>query len=203
VILAVLGTALLMACLASLAARRFALSRVVRIVVVLAAATAALLPLGGLMVAGYLRAALGDLSIVSQALLAVAVVGYVNGRRYLAEKETKILMSVIVLAGAFLYPAALGLTYFDPYALGYGSPWFAGVLLILTLAAWHLRLEWLAALVVAAVLARLLNALESRNLWDYLIDPWLLLYALLWLVRWGLQRTWRAAPRSAPSSSIR
>jgi hypothetical protein len=93
-----------------------------------------------------------------------------------------------VVAGVLLYPAALGLTYFDPYALGYASPVFAGVLLVLALAAWYLRLEWLVALLLLAVLARLANALESRNLWDYLIDPWLVLYGLLWLARWRVKR---------------
>lgn len=195
----VLGIALLLAGTLTLLARRFSMPRAARLLLALGAGALALLPFDGLMLAGYLRAVLGDLSIASQALLAVVVVGYVNGRRYLPENETKALMSTIVLAGIVLYPAALGLTYFDPYALGYGSPWLAVTLLILALGAWYARLERLVALLLIAVVAYFAHGLESRNLWDYLIDPWLLLYALLWLV----QRAWRAAPRSALSSSTR
>lgn len=198
-----LGIALLLACAATLVARRFALPRAARIAIVLAAGALAFLPFGGLMLAGYLRAAMGDLSIVSTALLAIAALQYVNGKRHMPDNQVAILAATAVLAGVLLYPAALGLTYFDPYALGYASPVFAGALLLLALAAWYLRLEWLVALLVIAVLARLANALESRNLWDYLIDPWLVLYCLLWLARSGLRRFSRAAPRSALSSSTR
>ena len=179
---AVLGMFLLLGCGASLAARRFELPRAARIGIVVAAGAAALLPLGGLMLAGYLRAALGDLSIVTQGLLAIALFQYVNGKSYLAARERTAIAAAVVAGAIFLYPAALGLTYFDPYALGYGSPWLAASLLALALGAWYLRLEWLTALILLAVVARLGNALESRNLWDYLVDPWLVLYALLWLV---------------------
>jgi hypothetical protein len=179
---AVIGVSLLLGCGASVLARRFDLPPAARIAVVLLASAAALLPLGGLMLAGYLRAVVGDLSIVTQALLAVAVVQYVTGKLYLSQREQTALMLVVAAGGIFLYPAALGLTYFDPYALGFASPWFAGALLALALAAWYLRLEWLMALLLLAVVARLGNALESRNLWDYLVDPWLVLYALLWLI---------------------
>jgi hypothetical protein len=188
---ALIGVSLLLGCGASLAARRFDLPRAARIAVVLVAGAAALLPLGGLMLAGYVRAVLGDLSIVTQALLALAVVQYVTGKLYLAQRERTALMLVVAAGGIFLYPAALGLTYFDPYALGYASLWFAGSLLALALAAWYLRLEWLMALLLLALVARLGNALESRNLWDYLVDPWLVLYALLWLIHRNIP--WRAA----------
>jgi hypothetical protein len=179
---AVLGMFLLLGCGASLAARRFELPRAARIGIVVAAGAAALLPLGGLMLAGYLRAALGDLSIVTQGLLAIALFQYVNAKSYLAARERAAIAATVLAGAIFLYPAALGLTYFDPYALGYGSPWLAASLLALALGAWYLRLEWLTALILLAVVARLGNALESRNLWDYLLDPWLVLYALLWLV---------------------
>lgn len=185
---ALIGISLLLACGASLAARRFALRRAARIAVVLGAGAAALLPLGGLMLAGYVRAAIGDLSIVTQGVLAIALVQYVNAKVYLAARERTALAAAVVAGAIFLYPAALGLTYFDPYTLGYGSPWLAAGLLALALAAWYLRLEWLTALILLAVVARLGNALESRNLWDYLIDPWLVLYAALWLIRSAMKR---------------
>jgi len=190
-----LGTALLLAAAATVVASRFRLTRPARLAVVIAAGALAFVPIGGLMLAGYLRAAMGDLSIVTSALLCISLVGYVAGKRYLPDNQTRILMATAVLAGVILYPAALGLTYFDPYALGYASPVFVGVVLALGIAAWYLRLEWLVALLVVAALARLANGLESRNLWDYLIDPWLVLFALLWLAYRGL-RLKRGAPKA-------
>jgi len=93
-----------------------------------------------------------------------------------------------VLAAAVLYPMALGLGLFDPYRLGYGSSWFLGILLLLSLAAWFWRL-YLAALSVAlAVLAWSVGWYESANLWDYLLDPLLAVFALSALVRQNMAK---------------
>jgi hypothetical protein len=51
-------------------------------------------------------------------------------------------------------------------------------------------------IVVAAALAYLLGAYESRNLWDYLIDPLASVYALVRLLvpRTGLQQPASQSP---------
>jgi hypothetical protein len=98
------------------------------------------------------------------------------------------IMAAAFAGGLFLYPAALGLTHFDPYALGFGSPYLVMTLAALTLLAWYLRLYWLAAGLLAAVSAKLASALESQNLWDYLLDPLLALYAAFWLSSAMLRR---------------
>jgi hypothetical protein len=183
-----LGAALLLAGAGCLIPSR---SATVRAGYVLAAAASALVPVQGTLIAEYLRGALGDLSIVTQALLAVGIAQHIAGRVFIARRERAAIMATVALGALFLYPAALGLTYLDPYALGYGSAWLVGALLVLALAAWQLRFEWAVALLLVAVAARLANALESRNLWDYLLDPLLALYALLWLIRAGLQ-SWPA-----------
>ena len=183
-----LGAALLLAGAACLIPSR---SATVRAGYVLAAAASALVPVQGTLIAEYLRGALGDLSIVTQALLAVGIAQHIAGRVFIARRERAAIMATVVLGALFLYPAALGLTYLDPYALGYGSAWLVGALLVVALAAWQLRFEWAVALLLVAVAARLADALESRNLWDYLLDPLLALYALLWLIRAGLQ-SWHA-----------
>jgi hypothetical protein len=43
-------------------------------------------------------------------------------------------------------------------------------------------LQVLPALVATALLAWSLGLLESGNLWDYLLDPWLSIYALAYVV---------------------
>ena len=184
-----LGAALLLAGAACLVPAR---SRSLRAAMVLAAGASAFIPVQGTMIAEYLRGALGDLSIVTQSLLAIGIAQHLAGRAFILRRERAAIMATVVLGALFLYPAALGVTYLDPYSLGYGSAWLVGGLLVLALAAWQLRFEWLVALLLIAVVARMANMLESRNLWDYLLDPLLALYAVLWLIRAGLQA--RPAP---------
>lgn len=161
----------------------------VRASLALASAALLLVPLGDLLIVEYLRGIVGDLSIVTQMLLAAFLAGRVAGERQLGA-----IMASAVTAAVFLYPAALGAIPFDPYALGYASPYFLAALAGLTLAAWYLRYEWLAACLLVAVAAKVAGVLESHNLWDYLLDPLLVLYAGFWLCRKALRRSSAAAP---------
>jgi hypothetical protein len=194
-----LGCMLFAAAVLARFATRYRLSHAARIILVLGSAALLLAPVDELMLAEYLRAVIGDLSISTQALLAAFLAGYVTQRGLRDDRQLGAIM-VAALAGAtFLYPAALGVTRFDPYALGYASLPFMAVLAVLTLAAWYLRFERLAACLLVAVAAWVAGVLESRNLWDYLIDPLLALYAAFWLARAALQRfAASAAARSAP-----
>ena len=160
-----------------------------RLAFALGSALLLLVPLGELLAVEYVRAAIGDLSIVTQVLLAAFIAGYSPARRQLGA-----IMAAALAGATFLYPAALGLIQFDPYALGYASPYFVAALATLTLAAWYLRLEWLAACLLVAVAAKIAGVLESQNLWDYLVDPLLALYAVFWLCRMALRRSSAAAP---------
>jgi len=76
------------------------------------------------------------------------------------------------------YPLALGLGMFDPYALGYGSIGFLiGVLafaVICGLANWNQGV-WIIAI---AIIAWTFHWHESANLWDYLLDPFLGIWAI-------------------------
>jgi hypothetical protein len=184
-----LGCMLLAAALAAWLAGR---SRF-RLLLALAGGALLLLPVGELLAVEYVRAVIGDLSIVTQVLLAAFVLGRAPGRRQLAP-----IMAVSLAAAVFLYPAALGVMVFDPYALGYASVAFVAVLAALTLAAWYLRFEWLAACLLLAAAAKIAGVLESRNLWDYLVDPLLVLYAGFWLCRMALQQ--RRSSAAAPST---
>jgi hypothetical protein len=167
------GHALLLATVAGWLARRARPGRRAA-----AAALGALLvavPIGNLTLAGYLRGALGDLSVMTLLLLARALV------RVLAPPapcgaDGPLWLGIAVTAVVF-YPTALGLTGWDPYALGYRPRALLVVVGGLALAA--LR-GWpaVARLVALSVIAFDLGLLESSNLWDYLLDPALALYAL-------------------------
>ncbi len=149
---------------------------------------ACLVPIGGLALAGYLRGIVGDLSITTMLFLAMTVFSRLSRRPWLDTKERALWFSAIGAAALFLYPMALGLGPFDPYQLGFGSHGFITVLLALTLVAWWAKYFWLTSGILAAAIAYLLGLLESRNLWDYLVDPLLAGYVLIgWLYR-GVQK---------------
>jgi len=137
-----------------------------------------LVPFGELPLAAYVRGMVGDPSISTLLLL-----GCVAGRRLGglppmdAQRRFGSLLLVVAAACA-LYPLALGAGAYDPYRLGYGEPWFLGSLLALALAGTALRLPLVALSISLAVLAWAAGWYESGNLWDYLIDPLLAVYAL-------------------------
>ncbi|MFO1000197.1 MAG: hypothetical protein U0936_07660 [Planctomycetaceae bacterium] len=83
-----------------------------------------------------------------------------------------------ITAGMLLYPSALGLFSFDTYAYGYKSTmsWCILMLSGLTVLCGQ---RILGLCLASAVLAHLMQLHESPNLWDYLIDPWLCIAALI------------------------
>jgi len=154
----------------------------VRIAVMLAAALAVFAPLGDLSAAAYVRGVTGDLSMTTLVLAGAACVAQLTGRTVIAPRDLRALFWLVASGAAFLYPFALGWTRFDSYALGYGSIEFVTALLLVTLAAWHFRRNVVVLIVIAAALSYLVGAYDSRNLWDYLIDPLAALYALVRLL---------------------
>lgn len=165
---------------AALRLRRFSVG--VRAAVMLAAGVALLVPIGALPLAAYVRSATGDLSISTLVLAGAACIAQLTGRPLIGQRDLRALSWLLAVAALFLYPFALGWTRFDPYALGYGSAGFVAALLLVTLAAWGARLHLIVLVVTGAALAYLGSAYESRNLWDYLIDPLVSFYALFRLL---------------------
>ncbi len=142
-------------------------------------------PVAGLSLAGWLRGMVGDLSITSMLLLSFAVYARLCKAPPLwdARERSALLLPVSVLA-LLLYPFALGLGPLDPYRSGYGGVGL--VLMLALLALWAMRRGfYLLPLALALAAAGWsLNLLESTNLWDYLLDAPLAIYALgftLWM----------------------
>jgi hypothetical protein len=157
----------------------------VRCAVMLVAALAVFVPIGELSIAAYFRGVTGDLSVTTLVLAGAACIAQLTGRTLIEQRERRALCWLLTVAAVFLYPFALGWTRFDPYALGYGSIEFLTALLLIALAAWWARLQVVVLVVIAAALAYLAGAYESRNLWDYLIDPLASVYALVRLLAAG------------------
>ncbi len=62
-----------------------------------------------------------------------------------------------------------------------------GVLLALSLVFWVKGLRLLPALVGLGLLAWVAGLMESTNLWDYLMDPWLAIAAMIQCMKAGVQ----------------
>jgi len=136
-----------------------------------------LIPFSGMPTAAYVRGVTGDLSITTLVLLWFALLRPWCNCGVTAASRHALLM-LIALAALVLYPLALGAGAYDPYRLGYGDPLFVFVLLLAALAAWFWKFTLIALCIAFATLAWTAGWHESGNLWDYLLDPFVAIYAL-------------------------
>ena len=146
----------------------------IRLVLLLLLANLFFWPLGmslELPLSAYVRGVTGDLSIVTLLLLWSSMLPSV--------KKTSLGFKVpLALIAIAFYPLALGFGMMDPYAWGYGS---IGLLIavvlfaiICGLAGWT-KGVWILSF---AIIAWAAHWHESANLWDYLLDPFLAIWAL-------------------------
>ncbi len=146
------------------------------------------IPVWGLSLAEFVRGVTGDLSVFTLVLLAVALARSVGGYAWVEDSNRNAALLAIVLVAASFYPLVLGIGMFDPYRLGYGNLWF--MVALLGTAIWaSLRHSTLLAVSLAlAVAAWSVGWYESTNLWDYLLDPWLAIYAFASQAKYWLAR---------------
>lgn len=193
------GIALLLAATAITVTRSGTAPIAVRPILFFAVFFLAFVPVYGLPLAGYVRGATGDLSVTTLILVSAAAISQLRGNSLCDRDSLGVLLILAASAGLLLYPSALGLTYFDAYVLGYGSKGFLASLAFLSLTAVYFGRYLVAFCLTAAVLGYSVDIFESNNLWDYLIDPLLVLYAVFWLLTRLRQRA-SSAQRSLPSS---
>jgi hypothetical protein len=150
------------------------------------------IPINSLSAAAYLRGIMGDLSIISVLLLGAFVAGKLTGRDFVPQGARETLLNGIAIVAMIFYPLALGSTVFDPYQLGFRPVALLAVLVGVVLVLWR-REPAAAVLVLLGLIAFNLRLLESTNLWDYLLDAWLVLFAWGWIAKRQFQR--RSSPR--------
>ncbi len=139
------------------------------------------IPVEGYSVSLYLRGLFNDLSITSLCLLLVFLY-----HPQVPHSQSRSVFVLSALAGIVLYPFALGYSPVDPYAWGYLNQSHGltipltviALLLLLTAYAFIKQNTLLLTCIFLSITAWQLNLLESRNIWDYLLDPLLWLYSL-------------------------
>jgi hypothetical protein len=141
-----------------------------------------LIPFGGMPFAAYLRGLTGDLSITTLVLLWCALLRPWYACVRVEAKQWLEMLVLITLAALALYPMALGAGAYDSYSLGYGNLQFVVALLLLALAAWFRKFVLIAVCIALATLAWAIGWYESNNLWDYLLDPFVTIYALFSII---------------------
>jgi len=150
------------------------------------------LPVGAahLPVVAYARGITSDLSITLVALACIGLCQHLFGTPAISRREKTALNAVVAVVALILYPLALGWSDWDAYRAGWGSFGMLGSLLALSLGFWTRGLRLLPVVIGLALLAWSAGLMESTNLWDYLVDPWLAMAALVQSVKAGVQN-WR------------
>jgi hypothetical protein len=146
----------------------------------LVAAGLVLIPVTGLPIGRWLVSLHANASIPLTAILLSRVVRVFLGVRLVDDKALLTCWIFSLAAGAFLYPMALGLGRWDPYGAGWGFSWLFVLLLGVTLVLLAMKNRF-AVVLMGVMAAYNLGLLESTNLWDYLVDPVLVIVSLIGL----------------------
>lgn len=136
------------------------------------------LPVSGLSLAQWLRSVVGDLSILTLVMFLNILAQHLFNHKLLASATRNNLLLGVILVGMVFYPLALGVSEFDPYRLGYAPVSLTVILSLASIIAWTRAKQGMALILLLPLIAFNLQLLESANLWDYLLDPVLLVYAL-------------------------
>jgi hypothetical protein len=156
----------------------------------------------GLSLAQWLRSVVGDLSVCNM-LIILNILTVRLARFALFREQSRLYLLIgVALLGVAFYPFALGVSGFDPYRLGYAPLLLSFTLCALSIISWLGGHRALATIILLPLLAFNLQLLESSNLWDYLLDPILVIYALVQLLlTWKRSAFNKAAKFSSSSNS--
>jgi hypothetical protein len=122
--------------------------------------------------AAYVRGFTGELSITTMLLLWTA---YFSPKAITVPTTIRIWIALVAMV---FYPLALGVGMLDPYAWGYGSITLLAAVIATALVAWLMGSNRIAIILAIAILAWAAGWHESSNLWDYILDPFLGLWAI-------------------------
>lgn len=135
------------------------------------------IPINDLPVIYYLRGAFGDLSVISFALLLSAALKNIFNVNVLESRAVDILCVFLLIIGLPFYITSLGVGQTDLYSFGYSQITVSMFLIALALLSFLKKQFNLGLLLLLPVVAFEVGLLESNNIWDYLLDPFLFIYA--------------------------
>jgi len=179
-LVSILGQVLILAVLQSILPGNFMrAARMRKLLVAALLGLSLLVPVGGLSVAQWLRSVFGDTSILTLVVLLNILAQRLFDFNLLHPDSRRYLLQGIAVSGVVFYPLALGLGSVDPYYFGYSPLWMSMFIAIASIVNWFRGQRDLAVALLVPLLAFNLQLLESTNLWDYLLDPIVLVYALV------------------------
>ena len=136
------------------------------------AALVMVLPVGHWLVIEFPRGLLGDLSLASILMLATYLLSIMKKERI---NNANSFNGLVILMAIILYPTSLGYSQFDMYTIGFASDvfynYFIMAIALIGVIAWYMGYAQIAVWLTLSVLAHGLNLFESNNLWNYLLDP--------------------------------
>jgi|GEM_PF-156005 len=177
-----IGGSLVVACISLTLTRKFAQQLIWPRIIFFLALIICLAPLADFSLSHYIRVITGDLSITSLIWLGFSAYLSLTRTDQTPQANEIAIAAVIVAVAMVLYPTALGLTYFDLYKFGF-YPIVLGpvVFVVFGYCVWF-RYRLAATLLAAGFICYAIGALESDNLWDYLLDPVIVIYSIYVLI---------------------
>jgi hypothetical protein len=176
------------------------LNSVTRIAIgLLAIAAALLIPISTRSAFDWIVSAVERPSAPGLLLLVLFAISATTGRRFESSGEFRFGTAMLVLAGALLYPGAIGFLNYDTYILGYSGYVLPLMLALLIAYALYRRYFFVVTTLNISILGFLLAGGRSLNLWDYVIDP------LAWVLAIGAWITivlTAVAGKRKPSASL-
>ncbi|MDU8543919.1 MULTISPECIES: hypothetical protein [Pseudomonas syringae group] len=156
----------------------------------------------GLSMASYARSLTDDLAISSLVVLGWLTLQRLGVLRPMAVSRRWVMLLVFAALALTLYPATLGLTYFDPYRWGYNPRPMIIIVAVIALGLVFMRNALAVVMLAAATLAFTFRIKPSENYWDYLIDPLLALYCCGALLSLAIRFVYRRATESRRSATL-
>jgi hypothetical protein len=179
-----LGALLLIVAIVGAIADALVRARPAVVLVMLAALVVAIVPFGDLSATDYLFSVVGPLSGASLTFLALGIADALfPERRINSALGSRALAAIVLLVGIPFYAFALGFGGLDAYRLGFGGWTLSFALAALLAFAWLVRSTSIALWLALSGALYLFGAFSSRNLFDYLIDPVVLVLAAGVLIR--------------------
>lgn len=174
-----------------------------RLIILASASVLGFVSLDGLSLPAYVRSFTDDLAITTAIVLVWLTLQRLGVKLPGVGRPGTVVVIVFAALALVLYPATLGLSYSDPYRLGFNPRPLIIAVAVIAFGLLYLRNGLGVVMLAGATLAFAVRSKPSENYWDYLIDPLLALYccvALVVMIVRGIYRRWRSSQQIAASS---